>query len=288
MPRVIWKGSISFGLVNVPVALYSAERSEELKFVLLDKRDMSEVGYRRVNKRTGKEVPWEEVVRGYEYEEGQYVLLTDEDFRQANVKATQTVEIVDFVPRGEISDIYYEKPYYLEPIMRGEKGYALLRETLRRTERVGIAKVVLHTRQHLAALEPQANALVLNLLRFAHDLRDLDEIKTPPKNIEDLNISPKEIEMAERLVEGMAEAWNPGKYHDDYRDDVLAMIQKKIASGKTTVVEEVATEEAPRSAEIIDLMTLLKRSVEQTQNKRQRSGSSKSVEKSKKNTRKRA
>ena len=270
MPRVIWKGSISFGLVHVPVALYSAERREDLHFAMLDQRDMAPVGYKRFNKSSGQEVPWEEIVRGYEYEENQYVVLTDADLRNANVKATQTVEIVNFAARSDIPDIYFEKPYFLEPMKQGEKGYVLLRETLRRTGRVGIAKVILHTRQHLAALEPLGDALGLNLLRFHHELRDPKELKIPTADVKALNISQKEIEMAERLVEGMIEAWDPTQYREDYRDDLMAMIQQKIGAGKTHDIEDVDALDEPRSADIVDLMTLLKRSVEQTAKSRQR------------------
>lgn len=289
MPRVIWKGSISFGLVHVPVALYSSEQREELHFAMLDKRDMAPVGYKRFNKNSGAEVAWDEIVCGYEYEEGRYVLLSDEDLRQANVKATQTVEIVDFASRNEIPDIYFEKPYYLEPLKGGEKGYVLLRETLRRTGHVGIAKVILHTRQHLAAVEPYGDALVLNLLRFHHELRDPSELKIPVADIKALSISQKEIDMAERLVEGMVEPWDPTKYRDDYRDDLLVMVERKISAGKTKEITQPDEQDVPRSADVIDMMTLLKRSVEQTQKSRKpKVSTSKVADKTKRSVKKRA
>lgn len=264
MSRVIWKGNISFGLVQIPVSLYPAESRDELRFSLLDKHDLAPIGNKRYNKNSGKDVPWNEVVKGYEYEEGKFVVLTDEDFRRANVKATQTVDIIDFVADGDIPDIYYETPYYLEPGKKGEKGYALLRETLKKTGRVGIAKVVLHSREHLAALKPYGNALVLDLLRFHHELRDSSELEVPGPDLKALKISPKEIQMAEQLIESMVEAWQPEKYQDIYRDDLLRFIEQKVAAGQTTSTEPEPVTEQPAEAEVIDLMTLLKRSVEQT------------------------
>lgn len=289
MPRVLWKGAISFGLVHIPVAIYPAAQDESLDFDWLDKRDMAPVGYKRFNKNTSAEVPWDEIVRGYEYEEGRYVLLSDEDLRQANVKATQTVEIVDFASRNEIPDVYFEKPYYLEPLKGGEKGYVLLRKTLRRTDHVGIAKVILHTRQHLAAVEPYGDALVLNLLRFHHELRDPSELKIPVADIKALSISQKEIDMAERLVEGMVEPWDPTKYRDDYRDDLLVMVERKISAGKTKEITQPDEQDVPRSADVIDMMTLLKRSVEQTQKSRKpKASTSKVADKTKRTVKKRA
>jgi DNA end-binding protein Ku len=175
----LWKGAISFGLVHVPVSLYPATRTDEVSFDMLDKRDFAPVGYRRYNKLTGEEVPWAEIVKGYEYEEGQYVVVTPEDFKQANVKATQTVEILSFAEAASIDPYYFETPYYLEPGKRGEKGYALLREVLRRTKQVGIAQVVIRARQHLAALIPVDRMLILNTLRYPNELRPASELELP-------------------------------------------------------------------------------------------------------------
>jgi DNA end-binding protein Ku len=264
MSRAIWKGAISFGLVNIPVELHSAEQRDELSFDLLDRRDMSPVGYRRYNKNTGKEVEWEEIVKGYEYEDGEYVVLSDEDFRQANVRATQTVDIVSFVDAAEIHPIYYDTPYHLAPVKRGEKGYALLRETLRRSGRIGIAKVVIRTRQHLAALLPYGPMLVLELMRFPDDLRSIDEYELPSENLASAGLSAKEVEMAEHLVEGMLEKWDPNQYHDEYRQDLLTLIEKKVKSGNThTLTAPPQVEKQPKSAKVIDLMSLLKKSVQQ-------------------------
>ena len=267
MPRAIWKGSISFGLVHVPVALYPAEKRNELHLSMLDSRDFSPVGYKRVNRTTGDEVPYEQIVRGYEYEKGEYVVLTEEDLKRANVEATQTVEILDFVDASQIPLSFYDKPYYLEPQKRGEKAYALLRETLKRTGKVGVAKVVLHTREHIAALVPMGDALVLDLLRYNEDLRSAEELKIPRGELKELGISEKELDMARRLVESMVEGWQPEKYHDEYRDDLLHLVDERVNAGQTHVLETAPPEAVPRAAEVIDLMTQLKKSVEARQAK---------------------
>ena len=263
MPRVLWKGAISFGLVHVPVSLYPATRSEGISFDMLDKRDFAPVGYRRYNKRSGEEVPWGEIVKGYEYEQGQYVVVGEEDFKQANVKATQTVEILSFVDADAVAPYYFETPYYLEPGKRGEKGYALLREVLARTHRIGIAQVVIRSRQHLAALLPVDRMLVLNTLRYANEIREAKEL-TFPEAGKAAGLSDKELQMAERLVEDMSDEWNPAQYKDTYHDDLMARIDQKIKSGQTHVVAAEGEEpaEAPQSAEVIDLAALLRRSLE--------------------------
>jgi DNA end-binding protein Ku len=260
MARSIWKGSISFGLVNIPVGLYTAEKRDEIHFNLLDRRNMAPVRYKRVNEKNGKEVPWEETVRGYQYQEGQYVVLSDEDLKRANPEATQTVDIIDFVDGDDISPIYYDKPYYLAPQKKGAKSYALLRETLRRTGKVGIAKVVIRTRQYLAAVLPQEDVIILNLLRFDDELRDTDDLEVPHGMA---GVTEKELDMAERLVEGMVDDWDPERYRDDYRVDLMKMIEKRVEAGDT---EEVDTTPAPRASaedgKVVDLMMLLKRSVD--------------------------
>jgi DNA end-binding protein Ku len=275
MPRVIWKGSISFGLVHVPIALYSGEEHDELHLSLLDRRDLAPVGYKRVNKTTGEEVPWEDIVHGYEYEKGRYVVLSDEELQQANIEATQTVEIVDFISAEDIPMVYYDRPYILEPDKRGEKGYALLRETLRRTKKAGIAKVVLRNRQHIAVLLPYENVLLLNLLRYQNELRGTDQFKVPQENLSALGVKKQEIEMAERLVQSMVTKWKPEIYHDEYRDDVLRMIEEKIKAGETEVIREEFPEAPTRKgAEIIDLMAALKKSVQQREKGAKKSPSS--------------
>lgn len=227
MPRAIWKGAITFGLVHIPVALYPGSKPNELDLDLLDRRDSAPVGYQRVNKRTGKPVDKENIVKGYEYEKGRYVIVTDEDLRRANVKATQTVEIQAFVHGDEIAPYYFDTPYYLEPGKRGEKGYALLRETLKRTGRVGLATVVIRTRQHLAALMPVGDMLVLNTLRFAAEIRPARALRLPGSTSKGTGVAPKEIHMAARLVDDMTEGWQPERYRDTYRDDLLERIKRQ-------------------------------------------------------------
>ena len=258
MPRVLWKGAISFGLVTIPVSLYPASRSERLSFDMIDKRDFSPVGYKRYNKRTGEEITMENIVKGYEYEKGEYVVVSDEDFKQANVEATQTVDIVAFVEASAVAPYYYDTPYYLEPGKRGEKGYKLLREVLRKTGRIGIANVVIRSKQHLAALIPLERMLVMNTLRFANEIRPASELDLPGEGMEGL--SDKEIAMAERLVDDMTEKWKPEQYKDTYTDDLLKQIEKKIASGETHAITPVSADEAEprRGAEVIDLVSLLR------------------------------
>lgn len=263
MPRVLWKGAISFGLVHIPVSLYPATRSEGLSFDMLDKRDFAPVGYKRYNKRSGEEVPWGEIVKGYEYEQGQYVVVGDEDFKQANVKATQTVEILSFVAADAVAPYYFETPYYLEPGKRGEKGYALLREVLVRTRRIGIAQVVIRSRQHLAALLPVERMLVLNTLRYANEIRESGELAFPEAG-KAAGLTDKELQMAERLVEDMSDEWHPGQFRDTYHLDLMARIEQKIKSGETHVVtpEGETPAEPQQTAEVIDLAALLRRSLE--------------------------
>jgi DNA end-binding protein Ku len=259
MPRSLWKGAISFGLVNVPVELHSArKRSAELDMTMLDKRDLAPVGYKRVNKSTGKEVPWGEVVKGYEYKDDQYVVLSDEDFRRANPEAAKTVDILAFVELAEIAPQYFDTPYYLKPEKRGEKAYALLRDTLEKAGKAGVASVVIRTKQYLAALVAQDELLVLNTLRYADELKDPAELEIPKAKV-----TPKELDMALRLVEDMADEWHPDKYKDTYKDDLLKRIKEKVKAGETEEITEAEKEpRAAKGAEVIDLMALLKKSVE--------------------------
>jgi len=266
MARAIWKGSISFGLVNIPVGLFSAASPDELSFRQLDRRNMSPVGYRKYNKNSGEEVETEQIVKGYEYESGHYVVLSDEDLRRANPEKTQTVEITDFVELDDIAAVYLDKPYYLAPVGRNKKGYALLREALRRTGKVGIAKVVIRSREYLSAVIPQGDVLVLEILRYPHEIRSADDLEVPHGDLKDMGVTEREVEMAERLVEGMTAEWEPEKYTDSYRDDLMALIQARIESGQTDAPDETPVEEIDVEAggEVIDIMALLKRSVEAT------------------------
>jgi DNA end-binding protein Ku len=249
--------------VNVPVELYSAQkRSAELDLTMLDKRDLAPVGYQRVNKASGREVPWEDVVKGYEYEDDKYVVLSEEDFRRANPEASKTVDIVAFVEVRDIAPIYFETPYYLGPGKRGEKAYALLRDAMAKSGKAGIASVVIRTRQYLAALIPQGEALVLNTLRYHKELRTAEELEIPEK-LKGAKVSSKEIDMALRLIEDMADEWRPEKYHDTYREDLLKRVEEKVKAGQTEEITEPEKEDkAPKGAQVIDLMSLLKKSVE--------------------------
>lgn len=262
MARPIWKGHISFGLINIPVTLYPVEERSELHFNLIDERNKAKVRYKRVNERTGEEVPWDSIVKGYEYEEDQYVLLGDEDFKQADIKATQTVELEDFVSAEEISGMYFDKPYYLVPTKAGIKGYVLLRETLKKTKKIGVARVVIRTREYIAALFPKGPALVLDLLRYEQELRKESGFDFPSERIEDFKVSSKEIEMAERFIDSLSTNWQPEKYRDRYRERLMDWIEKKARTGMVSVAEAAPAEEAaPTMGE--DIMQLLRKSLEQ-------------------------
>ncbi|HUG93799.1 MAG TPA: Ku protein [Planctomycetaceae bacterium] len=262
MARPIWKGHITFGLVNIPVTLYSVETRNDLHFRLIDSRNHARIRYERVNEETGEEVPWDKIVKGYEYDGGSYVLLSDEELERASVELTRTVEIEEFVDRDAIDLIYFDKPYVLVPAKGGEKGYALLREALERSGKVGIAKVVMRSRQHLAALIPEGDHLVLNLMRFQQELRDLGEFDVPGRDLKRLKVSDREIDMALKLVEGMSGEWEPRKHQDEYREALMQMIQRKIESGRTE--EIAASEEAEEPPATVNLMEMLRKSVEQS------------------------
>ena len=260
MARAIWKGSISFGLVNIPVGLYAAESRDEISFKLLDKKTMSPIHYKRVSEESGKEVPWEETVRGYEISPGQYVVMSDEDLKRAAPEATQTIDITDFVDLDDISPLYFDKPYYLAPDKKGTKAYALLREVLRRTKKVGIARVVIRTRQYLAAVVARGDVLTLELMRYAHELRDPSEVDVPSGK---QGVSDREIDMAERLVEGMVAAWDPEKYKDTYRQELMKTIKKRAEAGQLESSPEPEPKPRETRGNVVDLMALLKQSVEQ-------------------------
>ena len=265
MQRAIWKGAISFGLINIPVELFTAEKHDELAFTMLDKRDMSPVGYKRVNKKTGKEVVWDNIIKGYEYEDGKFVLLSDEDLRRANVEATQSIDIQCFIDANQVPITYYEQPYYLAPSKAGSKAYALLRETLRKTGKMAIAKIVIRTRQHIAAVMPFDNILNLITLRYPSELKAPADLDVPSENPKQAGLSAREVEMALSLVNSMSSPWDPDAFHDSYRDDILALIQKKIKSRQTHAVAQV-DERKPDAGRtgtnVVDLMALLKKSIE--------------------------
>ena len=253
--RAIWKGSISFGLVNIPIALYPATRKEELKFRLLRKTDLSPVNYKRVAEKDGREVPWDQIVKGYEYEKGKYVVLKDEDFQRVDLEATQTVDIQDFVDLDEIDPMFFYKPYYLEPQKGGDKAYALLRDSLKDNNKVGIAKVVIKTRQYLAGVKPEDGALVLELMHFADELADPSKLHVPTK----VEAGKREITMAKALIDSMSSKWNPEKYRDDYREALMEVIEEKVEAGGKEIPEK--PKKAPKPTKVIDLVEVLQQSL---------------------------
>nr|WP_315400559.1 Ku protein [uncultured Duganella sp.] len=260
--RALWKGAISFGLVHIPVELYSAVQEHELDLTMLDRRDFSPVGYKRYNKKTGKDVTWDDIVKGYEYEEDEYVVLSDEDLKRANVEATGTIDIQAFVDAADVPLTYYEHPYYLAPAKGGAKVYALLRETLRKAGKIGIATVVIRTKQHLCALVCIDDKIVLNTLRYAAEIRDAEDLKLPPATAKAAGISDKELQMALSLVEGMSEQWKPEQYHDTYKDDVLALVKKKVKAGQTKTITAAEPEDKPaKASNVVDLVALLQDSL---------------------------
>jgi len=258
--RAIWKGAISFGLVNIPIALYSATRSEDLKFRLLREKDLSPVNYKRVAESDGKEVPWDQIVKGYEYEKGKFVVLKDDDFKRVDIEATQTVDILRFVELKEVNPIYFHKPYYMEPQKGGDKAYVLLREALRTSGKIAIAKVVIKTRQHLAAVKPQEKGLVLELMHFANELIDVDEFKMPATKA----IGKKELNMAEALIDSMSDKWNPEEYVDEYKDALEKVIEEKVEKGDKRPAKTVRK---AKPTNVIDLVSVLQQSLKQSGSK---------------------
>jgi len=257
--RAIWKGSISFGLVNIPIALYPATRKEELKFRLLRSTDHSPVSYKRVAAADGKEVPWDQIVKGYEYEKGKFVVLNEKDFQRVDLEATQTVDIQDFVDIEEIDPMYFYKPYYLEPQKGGDKAYVLLREALADGKKVGIAKVVIKTRQYLAGVKAMKHALVLELMHFAEELSDAEKLNVPKT----LEPGKREMDMAKALVDSMSAKWDPQKYHDDYREALLEVIEEKVESGGKEIEDK--PKKAAAATKVIDLVAVLQQSLAKSQ-----------------------
>lgn len=258
--RAIWTGAISFGLVNIPVSLHTATSETGLDFDWLDKRTMDLVGYKRINKRTGQEIENDNIVKGIAYEKGKYVVISEDEIKQALPRSTQTIEIESFVSASEIPLGYYERPYYLVPAQTAVKAYTLLREALMGTNRVGLSRVVIHSKQHLAAVLPEGPALVLILLRWAHQLRPASELELPPAG--DSGLDDREFSIAQQLVEAMAENWNPGKYKDSFTDQVMALVEEKVKLGRIETVVSPEAEAVTAGAEVIDLSDLLRRSLQ--------------------------
>ena len=264
MPRVIWKGAITFGLVHVPVALYPASQDIGIDFDWLDKRSMDPVGYKRVNKRSGKEIQSADIVKGIKQDDGDYVILSEEQIKAAYPKTTQTIEIEAFVKASDISFILLETPYYLEPIGKGEKVYALLRESMFEAGVIGIARVVMHTKEHLAALIPSGAALVLNTIRWANEIRPADELKLPAEGKSAAGLKPSELKMAAQLIADMTRSWKSEEYTDKFTAAVHELVNKKVAAGETQSVmpvEETSAGTAPSN--VVDLTELLAKSLGQ-------------------------
>lgn len=270
MPHSIWRGTVSFGLVTIPVELHTAENPREIAFHLLDERDMTPIHNQRVNGDTGKEVPWEHVVRGFEVEKGRYVVVSDDDLRAANVEATQTIDVLAAVCADEIPPELMATPYFLVPEKQGRKAYALLREALRDAKRVALAKIVIRTRQHLAALVPHGDMLLLEVLRYPYEIRDTAELELPgstKKELDAAGVTTAELELAEQLVDTISRSFDPAaaEYRDTYRDDVLALIKKKAEGGEITAPAPAAPE---AGGAVVDITELLKRSLDEAKRKK--------------------
>ena len=254
MARSIWKGSIAFGLVNIPIELYSAVRDHRPKFRLLHAKDQAPVRYERVCQTEGKPVGWEDLVKGFEYEKGRFVVITKDDFKTAALEKTRTIDIIDFVPPDDIDERYFETPYYLQPAKGADRAYALLREAIRESGKIGVAKIILRDAQHLAAVEAIGNAIVLTMMRFSDELADLGDFRLPSA----AGIRPAEMKMARQLIDNLSAAWEPGKYTDEYRDNLMKVIKGKL-KGRQPRLTEPGT---PQSADVIDLMARLRASLE--------------------------
>ena len=263
MARPIWTGTLSFGLLNVPVSLMSGERKVDLHFRMLDSRDKKPIRFERVNADTGDEVPWKEIVKAFEYDKGSYVIVEEQDIRSAAPESHETVEVETFVDAADIDPRYFEKPYILVPGKKAEKGYVLLRETLRDTGKVGIAKVVIRTREYLAAVMPQGDALILLLLRYQQEVVDPEDFKLPSGAVSEYRITAKEQEMAKQLIESMSGKWQPEDYHDEFRGKLEQILRKRIqAKGGTTQVDDEPAPYEDATTNVVDFMSLLQKSLQ--------------------------
>lgn len=259
MPRPIWKGDIAFGLVSIPVFAISVEESKTIKFHLLDERDKVPIHYKRVNENTGKEVPWEKIVKGYEYDKDHYVILDAKDFQRASPDSYKSINIEEFVDFSEIDPLYFDKPYYLLPDSKNKKAYVLLREALKKTQKAGVAKVIIRTKEYLSLIFAHEKAIILNLIHFEENLRTEEALNLPDASLKDYNISEREIHMATDLIKTMTAKWAPEKYHDEYSKALMAWIEKKTrkadkAEGKKAIA-------AKKPAEVVDFISLLQQSL---------------------------
>ena len=258
--RTLWKGAITFGLVHIPIGLYSATAPGGIDFDWLDRRTMDPVGYKRVNKKTGKEIDKDDIVKGVKVQGGDYVVVSPEEIAAAYPRTTQTIEIEAFVDADEVPFVYLERPYYVAPVNKGDKVYALLREALKDTGKVGIAKVVIQTKQHLAVLIPCGPALVLNLLRWGGEIRSWEDLRLPPADAKAAGVKPAELDMARQLIAGMTSHWSADDFRDSFHDEIMKLVDEKAHAGETEHVEPVERE-ASAGADVIDLTELLKRSL---------------------------
>jgi len=266
MARPIWTGTLSFGLLNVPVSLMSGERKIDLHFRMLDARDKKPIRFERVNADTGEEVPWKDIVKAFEYDKGSYVVMEPEDIKSAASESHETVEVEAFVDGDSIDRRFYEKPYILVPGKKAEKGYVLLRETLKSTGKVGIARVVVRTREYICAVMPQDDALVLMILRYPQELVDPNDYKLPSGEVDSFRITSKEMDMAKQLIESMAGEWKPDEYHDEFRERLQEVIRKRMkADGATAKVEEEADAPEDAATNVVDFMSLLQKSLDSKQ-----------------------
>lgn len=260
----IWKGSISFGLLNIPVSLQTAKEGKSLHFQMLDGKDFSAIKYKKVSAKTGKEVPYDRIVKGYEYEPDQFVVMSKQDFAAANPKATQTLDIEDFVPLDEIDMMMFDRPYFLVPQKNGEKGYFLLRDALEKSKKVAVGKIVLRTKQHLCAVMVRGEYLICEFLRFPHEMLDIEEADYLAGTARKGAYNAKELKMAQDLIDGMTTSWDPSKYKDTYYDDILKRIKAKVKAGKGHQIEEGDDEEVEKveATKVVDLLPLLRKSLE--------------------------
>lgn len=264
MARPIWTGTLSFGLLNVPVSLMTGEKNIDLHFRMLDVRDKAQIRYERVNADTGEEVPWKDIVKAFEYDKGSYVVLEPEDIKSAAPQSHETVEVEAFVDADSIGPQYFEKPYILVPGKKAEKGYVLLRETLRTSKKIGIARVVIRTREYLCAVMPQGKALILILLRYPQELVDIEEHKIPDKKLSDYRISAQELKMASQLIASMSGEWKPGDFRDEFRERLSKVVQKRIKTAGAVTKHKVTEKgEMPEGAatNVVDFMSLLQKSL---------------------------
>lgn len=253
--RSIWSGALSFGLLNIPIRLYSGSEEHALSFDLLHKKDLSPIRYARICKEDGKEIAYEDIVKGYEYQKGEYVVVTEEDFKSVDMEKTDAIEIVQFALKSEIDPIYYEKPYFLEPGKGADKPYALLRETLEKAKKVGIVKFIFRNKEHIGIVEPYGNALILNQMRFSSEIRDVEELKLPKER----QVSKKEIEMALKLVDQLTEKFNPESFRDEYTEKLQKVIENKLKGIPTRIKKKAP----PKPSKVHDIISLLKKSLEE-------------------------